>query len=381
MYKRIFTFPNNTQESFFLWGPRQTGKSTLLHELFPDIIYYDLLLADEFERLNRDPTLVRKELLARANIRERVIIDEIQLIPVLLGEVQWLITNHNIPFILCGSSPRKLRRTAANLLGGRALRLELFPLVYPEIHDFDLLRALNHGLMPRHYIQDNQQNLIQAYIGTYLKEEIAAESVVRNLPAFGRFLEVAAFSNGSIPVYKNIALDCGVSPPTVKEYFQILEDTMIARFLPCFQKKPKRRVYQSSKFYYFDLSLPNYLLKRKTVEPGNEIFGHVFEHFIFQELVAYLHYSRSDKHLYYWRTTSQMEVDFIIGDHEVAIEVKGTNEVKPNHCRGINAFCEEYTTKHNIIVSLDKRPRKIGNIDVLPWKKFLEKLWAGGIVS
>ncbi len=380
MYKRKITIPKNSDESFFLWGPRQTGKSTLLHERFGKASYYDLLLADEFERLNRDPTLMRQELLARPKVRDQVVIDEIQLIPLLLGEVQWLITNHNIPFILCGSSPRKLKRTAANLLGGRALKLELFPLVYPEIDDFDLMRALNHGLLPKHYIKDNPQSLIQAYVGTYLKEEIAAESVVRNLPAFSRFLEVAAFSNGSIPVYKNIAQECGVSPPTVKEYFQILEDTMIGRFLPSFQKRPKRRVFQSPKFYYFDLGVANYLLKRKNVEQGNEIFGHVFEHFIFQELIAYIHYSKNDASLSYWRTTSQMEVDFILGDHETAIEVKGTPEVKSSHVKGLHAFSEEYTTKNKIIVSLDKRPRKEGDIVILPWRDFLEQLWGGKIV-
>ncbi len=380
MYKRKIDIPKNSDESFFLWGPRQTGKSTLLHERFPKEAYYDLLLADEFERLNRDPTLMRKELLARSNVREQVIIDEIQLIPLLLGEVQWLITNHNVPFILCGSSPRKLKRSAANFLGGRALRLELFPLVYSEIDDFDLLRALNHGLLPKHYIKNDPQNLIQAYVGTYLKEEIAAEAVVRNLPAFSRFLEVAAFSNGSTPVYKNIAQECGVSPPTAKEYFQILEDTMIGRFLPSFQKRPKRRVYQSPKFYYFDLGIANYLLKRKTVEPGSETFGHAFEHFIYQELVAYIHYSRNEVPLSYWRTTSQLEVDFIIGDHETAIEVKGTPEVKANHSKGLHAFSEEYIVKNKIIVSLDKRPRKMGDVLILPWRDFLDRLWGGTIL-
>lgn len=380
MYKRKLNIPKNSGESFFLWGPRQTGKSTFLHERFPKKSYYDLLLADEFERLSRDPTLMRKELLARPRVTDQVIVDEIQLIPPLLGEIQWLITNHNIPFILCGSSPRKLKRTAANLLGGRALKLELFPLVYPEINDFDLLRALNHGLLPKHYISNIPQNLIQAYVGVYLKEEIAAEAVVRNLPAFGRFLEVAAFSNGSVPIYKNIAQECGISPPTAKEYFQILEDTMIGKFLPSFQKKPKRRVYQSPKFYYFDLGIANYLLKRKTVEPGSETFGHAFEHFIFQELVAYVNYSRNDVQLSYWRTTSQLEVDFIMGDHEIALEVKGTPEVKSIHCRGLQAFSEEYTTKNKFIVSLDKRPRKMGDILVLPWKDFLDRLWGGTII-
>lgn len=380
MYKRIITIPDRSDESYFLWGPRQTGKSTLLHERFPQAIYYDLLLADEFERLSRDPTLVRAELLASEQRDSPVIIDEVQLIPALLGEVQWLITNHQIFFILCGSSPRKLKRTAANLLGGRALKLELFPLVYPEIDDFDLLRALNHGLMPRHYINDDPKLLLQAYIGTYLKEEISAEAVVRNLPAFSRFLEAAAFSNGSIPVFKNIAQDCGVSPPTVREYFQILEDTLIGKFLPAFQKRPKRRVYQSPKFYFFDLGIVNYLLKRGRIEMGSEMFGHVFEHFIYQELMAYAHYSGREIPLSYWRTTSKFEVDFILGDHEVAVEVKGTPEAKRQHVKGLKAFGEEYKTKQRIIVSLDKNPRQMNDVLILPWKDFLDRLWSGSII-
>lgn len=380
MYKRLLKIPERMDESYFLWGPRQTGKSTLLHERFPKAMYYDLLLADEFERLSRDPTLIRMELQAQERFDDPVIIDEVQLIPPLLGEVQWLITNRDIPFILCGSSLRKLKRTAANLLGGRALMLELFPLVYPEIDDFDLMRALNHGLMPRHYINDEPKLLLQAYIGTYLKEEIAAEAVVRNLPAFRRFLEAAAFSNGGIPVFKNIAQDCGVSAPTAKEYFQILEDTLIGKFLPAFQKKPKRRVYQSPKFYFIDLGIVNYLLKRGTVEIGSEIFGHVFEHFIYQELIAYTHYSKRDIALSYWRTTSQLEVDFILGDHEVAVEVKGTPEAKKQHAKGLKAFGEEYTTKQKIIVSLDKRPRQMDDVLILPWQDFLDRLWSGSII-
>lgn len=380
MFNRVLKVPPDLGESFFLWGPRQTGKSTLLHQRFPDAPYYDLLLADEFERLQRDPTLMRQELLARKRPTTPVVIDEIQLIPQLLGEVQWLITRHNMAFILCGSSPRKLQRTAANLLGGRALRLELFPLVYPEVPDFDLLRALNHGLIPKHYLHKTPARLHQAYIGTYLKEEVAAEAMVRNLPSFGRFLEAAAFSSGSVPIYKNIAQDCGVSPPTAKAYFQILSDTLIGRFVPAFQKKPKRRVYQSPKFYFFDVGIANYLLHRTHVAAGSEAFGHAFEHFIFQELLAYLHYAGKDAALSYWRTTSQLEVDFVLGDHEVAIEVKGTREAKPSHGRGLQAFREEYTTKQQIIVSLDTHPRRMGKILVLPWREFLERLWHHQIV-
>ncbi len=380
MFKRLQTLPGRGRESCFLWGPRQTGKSTLLKKLFPNSLVFDLLLSDQFERLLRRPELMREEILSAKHRVGPVMIDEIQKIPALLDDVQWLIVNQRIPFILCGSSARKLKRSGANLLGGRALRYELFPLVSSEIDDFDLNRAINHGLIPRHYLHENPAQLIRAYIGDYLREEIAQEGIVRNLPSFGRFLEAASFSNGGVPVFKNIAQDCGVSEPTVKEYFKILEDTLIARFLPSFQKRPKRRVIQSPKFYYFDVGLANSLLKREGLGPGDERFGFAFEHFLFQELAAHRHYSGKDYPLAYWQTTSQLEVDFILGDPEVAIEAKAVKEVSSRHLKGLQAFREEYSVRKAIIVSLDKAPRKMGPIDVLPWKDFLSRLWGGEIL-
>lgn len=376
MFKRILTLKNLGRESCFLWGPRQTGKSTLIKGLFPKNPYYDLLLADQFERLNRNPSLLRQELLADpVKKKYPVIVDEIQKVPLLLDEVQWLMVNKNIPFVLCGSSARKLKRSGANLLGGRAIRFELYPLVYPEIPGFDLLRALNHGLLPRHYLSENPRLLIQAYVGDYLREEIAQEGLVRNLPLFGRFLEAAAFSNGEIPIFKNIAQDCGVSSPTVKEYFQILVDTLIGRFLPAFQKRPKRRVVQSPKFYFFDVGLSNYLLKREGIPYGGELFGKAFEHFLFQEILAHRHYSQKNYDVSYWRTTSQLEIDFVLGDHEVAIEAKGVKEVSERHLKGLKAFQEEYRVRKALVVSLDPHPRKTGNILIMPWKEFLKNLW------
>lgn len=370
------------QESCFLWGARQTGKSTLLKELFPFSPKYDLLLSSEFGRLQRNPSLMLQELLANPPVDSPVIIDEVQKIPQLLDDVQWLIVNKNIQFILCGSSARKLKRAGANLLGGRALRFELFPLVYPEIPDFDLLRALNSGLLPRHYLSNKPELLLEAYVGEYLKEEIAQEALTRNIPAFSRFLEAAAFSNGEMVVYKNIASECGVSAPTVKEYFDIVVDTLIGSFLPSFQKSPKRRVIQAPRFYYFDVGLANFLLKRKNIVPKSEVFGKAFEHFIYQELVAHSHYSGLKYPISYWRTTSGIEVDFILGDHEVALEVKGVDQVTGEHMKGLKAFQEEYSTKRSIIVSLDPRPRQLDNgIVVLPWAVFLQKLWNGELIQ
>ncbi len=381
MYKRKQNLTGRGQDSCFLWGARQTGKSTLLKELFADSPRYDLLLSDEYGRLRTRPALLREELLAEPPGERPVVIDEIQKIPELLDEVQWLIVNRRIQFILCGSSARKLKRSGANLLGGRALRYELAPLVYPEIPDFDLRRALNNGLLPRHYLADKPQRLMEAYVGDYLKEEIAAEALTRNVPAFSRFLESAAFSNGEVLNYQNIAAECGVSSPTVKQYFQILEDTMLARLVPSFQKRPKRRVIQAPRFYFFDVGLANFLLKRTAIMPRSENFGKAFEHFIYQEMSAHSRYSNLHYPIAYWRTASQLEVDFVLGDHELAIEIKGTEQVVSHHLKGLKAFGEEYKTKHSIVVSLDPKPRILDGISILPWETFLKRLWAGELLK
>ena len=379
MFLRKQILEGSGNESLFLWGARQTGKSTLLKMLFPEAVYFDLLQSDVFERYQKSPSQFREVILATLS-GSTVIVDEIQKIPSLLNEIHWLIVHHQTRFILSGSSPRKIIRSGANLLGGRALRYELYPLICIEIPDFDLHRALNNGLLPRHYLADNSKKLISAYIGSYLRDEIIAEAKIRNISAFTKFLEVASFSNGEMVNYTNIASECGVSSTTVKEYFQILEDTLIGRFLPSFQKRPKRRVILAPKFYYFDVGIANYLLKRGQIEIGSEAFGSAFEHFIYQELYAHSKYSDLDYAISYWRTTSQIEVDFILGDHEVAIEVKGSNNVQTRHLKGLQSFSEEYTVRKLIVVSNDPQIRIIGAITVLPWKLFLQKLWDGEIM-
>jgi len=384
MIKRLQCLSHRGSETCFFWCARQTGKSTLLKQLFPRSPYYDLLLSDEFERLNRKPSLLREEILAMPKQQEQaspIIIDEIQKVPALLDEVHWLIVNQNKQFVLCGSSARKLKRSGGNLLGGRAVRFELYPFVFKEILKFDLLRALNHGLLPRHYLSNKPEQLIHAYVGDYLQQEVAAEALTRNIPAFGRFLEAAAFSNGEIVNFTNIASECGVSSPTVKEYFHILEDTLIARFLPSYQKRPKRRIIQSPRFYFVDLGIANFLLKRGRIAYKSELFGKVFEHFIFQELIAHSHYSGIHYAVAYWRTVSQLEVDFVLGDHEVIIEVKATESANAHHVKNLQAFQEEYKVKKAVMVSLDAKPRLMNSVHVLPWKIFLEQLWDGQIIT
>ena len=385
MYKRIIDLAYCARESCFLWGPRQTGKSTLLKMRFPGARHYDLLLSDVYRRFMGNPALLREEILAAdhapsATFPWPIIIDEVQKVPDLLDEVHWLIENQHCRFILCGSSARKLKRKHANLLGGRAIRLELHPLVFPEIPDFSLVHALNRGLLPRHYLHTNPRRLIQAYIGDYLKEEIAAEALTRNIPAFSRFLEVAALSNGEIINFHNIASECGVSAPTVKGYFEILEDTLIGRFLPAFVKRAKRRLIGAPKFFMFDVGIVAQLAHRGPVETGSELFGKALEHYIYMELSAHTIYSGLLYPLSYWRTASQFEVDFIMGE-EVAVEVKSTSLATDKHLKGLRAFKEEHPHQRYILVTRDAVPRRTADgIDILPWRVFLERLWDNKIV-
>ena len=301
MLERILKLEEVKDESLFLWGSRQTGKSTLLKMLFPEATVYDLLKSDVRMSLQLRPALLREEC-ELLDEGELVIIDEVQKVPALLDEVHWLIENKGLKFILSGSSARKLRRSGANLLGGRALRKTLFPLVSAEIPDFDLNRALNHGMLPHHYLMANPAMRIQSYIGDYLQQEIVEEAIVRRLDSFTRFLQVAALSNSEIVNYSNIAQDCGISSKTVKEYFSILEETLLGFYLPSFTKVIKRRVIQSPKFYYFDVAIPNHLLHHGTLQQGTDLYGHALEHFVVQELRAYLSYRRPDKSLSFCST-------------------------------------------------------------------------------
>lgn len=376
MLDRILKLNEIEEDSLFLWGSRQTGKSTLLKRLFPKARLYDLLKTDVRMAFQLRPAQLREEC-QMLDEGEIVIIDEVQKVPALLDEVHWLMENRGLRFILSGSSARKLRRSGANLLGGRALRCTLFPLVSAEIPDFNLNRALNNGMLPRHYLVTDPSKRIQSYIGDYLQQEIVEEAVVRQLDAFTRFLQVAAMCNTEIVNYTNIAQDCGVSAKTVKEYFSILEETMLGFFLPAYTRVVKRKLIQSPKFYYFDVALPNHLLRRVPLQKCTDIYGHALEHFVIQELRAFLsYYFGEDKPLSYWRTLdNKYEVDAIIGDAEIAIEVKSSDRVTSNDTKGLKVFGEEHPDAKLILLSLEERPRMLNGVELWPVVQFLERVW------
>ena len=386
MLERILKLREIEDDSLFLWGSRQTGKSTLLKVLFPKARLYDLLKSDVRMAFQLRPALLREEC-EMLEEGELVIIDEVQKVPALLDEVHWLMENRRLRFILSGSSARKLRRSGANLLGGRALRLTLFPFVSAEIPDFDLNRALNNGMLPRHYLVADPSKRIQAYIGDYLQQEIVEEAIVRQLDAFTRFLQVAALSNTEIVNYTNIAQDCGVSAKTVKEYFAILEETMLGFYISAYTRVVKRKLIQSPKFYYFDVAIPNHILPRRALQPGTDLFGHTLEHFVIQELRAFVSYTfGEDKALSYWRTLdNKYEVDALICDVltnnvEVAIEVKSSDHVVSADTKGLKAFSEEHTDTKLILLSMEDRPRMLNGIEVWPVTQFLQRLWARKIL-
>ncbi|MBN2536145.1 MAG: ATP-binding protein [Spirochaetales bacterium] len=376
VYPRILDLQKESEyKSLFLFGPRQTGKTFYLKQHFPESEFYNLLLSDLFLRLTQRPQLLREELLARGrNLHQPVIIDEIQKLPILLDEIHYLIEEHNIRFIITGSSPRKLLRGGANLLGGRARTRHLFPLVSKEIPDLDLVRALNYGTIPSIYLSPEPEEDLLAYCGNYLKEEIQAEGAVRRIENFSRFLQTAAIINGEMLKFEAAASDLGMPARTVREYFHILEDTLVGILLKPYRKTKKRKPVSNAKFYFFDTGVSNSLAGRCNIRPKTELFGKALEHFIFTEIRAYLSYKKDRRELSFWHTYTGYEVDFLIGN-EIGIEVKGSETITEKHLKGLLSLSGEIPLKKKIVVSNEPRPRKIDDILILPVPYFLDSLW------
>ena len=370
------------ESSVFLLGPRQTGKSTYVREqLKGDIaLTFNLLDRSLLLRLMADPTEIRQEIESRGLTRATVCIDEIQKCPQLLDEVQLMIEERGIRFLLTGSSARKLKRAGTNLLGGRGRDRRIHPFTYHEAggHGFTLARALNYGLIPGVFFTSDPDDALEAYVTRYLAEEIAAEGIARNIPAFSRFLQVAATANAQLVNAASIGSDAQVSRQTVQNYFQILKDTLLGFDLAPFGMTVKRKPIATPKFYFFDTGVVRTLRRLKPVEPANAEYGELFEHFIFLELLAWVDYRSPRTPLSYWRSTSGFEVDFILDD-TVAIEVKAATRVADKHLRGLRALGEERKWKRRVVVCRESRPRRLDGIDILPWQMFLDELWATGI--
>jgi predicted AAA+ superfamily ATPase len=361
------------KKSCFFFGPRQTGKTWLISHLFPECRTYNLLDSDIYLVLSRSPGRLREE--HRPGDR-LIIIDEIQKLPSLLDEVHLMIESLGVHFLLTGSSARKLRSSGVNLLGGRARSRFLHPFVSDELGaEFDLLRALNNGLLPSIYFSDDPEDDLQAYAGDYLKEEIAAEGLTRNVPAFSRFLQVAALCNGRLINYSKISNDAQVARSTVQEYFSILRDTLIGYDLPCWKGSVKRKPLSTAKFYFFDPGVVRFLQNRGPVREGSPEYGEVFETFLFHELRAWTDYRRAAP-LAYWRSKSGYEVDFILDDR-IAIEVKATATASARDLKGLKALREDSAFQRYLLVCHEQRRREVDGLTIMPWREFLSSLWGG----
>lgn len=386
--KRYFAIDLPQRQSAFFWGARKTGKTTYLKHTFPDALFYDLLLSDIALSFAKEPSIFRQELLRYqdVNTNRLVVIDEVQKVPGLMDEIHWLIENTDFQFILCGSSARQMKRHGVNMLGGRAWKYHFFPLCFPELPEFDLLRIFNRGTLPSHYLDENYRRSLRAYLEDYLILEIQAEGIVRNLPAFSRFMDTLRFSHGEMINYSNIARQAGIDSKTVREYFQILVDTLIGYIITPYRKKVSRDIIsETPKFYLFDVGVGSFIKHHQFNDLKGADAGKALEHYIFTELTAYKYLNDLDFDITYWRTKDKLEVDFILGEGQVAIEVKISDVIQPSDLRGLRVFHEEHKPKKSILICQVPRPRKITegdcSIELLPVKDFLQALWAGEIIS
>lgn len=384
-FKRLFQLPMADAQAFFIWGPRQVGKSWWINRQFGGAKLYDLLKTELRAQLALNPAKLREEVLAAS--WPLVVVDEVQKVPALLDEIHWCLENTTTQFILCGSSARKLRTGSAGLMGGRALRREFFPLTTAEIGievgnpKSQLIKLLNHGTLPKHYLHARPDELIRSYILDYLETEIHQEALVRNLSAFSRFMETVALTHGQLINYANIARECGVSAKTVREYYQILEDTLLGHRLPPWQKTCKRRLIETEKFYLFDPGVVRGLKGLPWLVPGLTEFGQAFEHFLIEEIRAYLAYRQKYDTLTFWRTSTGLEVDLIVGNGKAAIEFKTTKEIRNHDLNGLRAASEEISFGRKIVVTVEGTPRKLSDdILILSWSDFCQKLWADEVV-
>ena len=372
MISRLLNLPFS---SAFLFGPRGTGKTLWLKAAYPDAVYIDLLDSQTVFRLSAQPGRIAEFIPPK--FTGTVIIDEVQKIPELLDEIHKLIETTSVQFILTGSSPRKLRKMGSNLLAGRALTRNCFPLTAVELKGaFSLEKMLRYGHLPTLYDTDKQvepEDYLSAYVQTYLKEEILQEGLTRNIGGFSRFLESASFSQGEVLNISAVARDAAINRKVVEAYFDILEDLLIATRLPVFQKKAKRRLIQHPKFYFFDVGVYRAIRPKGPLDAPELIDGAALETAVLQELRAWISYNHLDLSIYYWRTSNGQEVDFVLYGAEglIALEVKRTSRFDRKDLRGLVAFKSDYPTARCILLYGGTETLFVGDVEILPLESLL----------
>lgn len=371
---RQFNLSIPAGKSAFLWGPRKVGKTYWIRHHLTGAVVIDLLKTDVFAEFAARPALLRERYQEHKGL---IVIDEVQKVPALLDEAHWLIENKGISFLLTGSSSRKLRRSHANLLGGRAWRRTMTTLSRVETEGFNLENVMVSGLLPSHYLSQDPVEDIRGYVADYLKDEIAGEALVRNIPAFSEFLKVVAVTSSELLNYTNVARETGVSAKVVRGYFDILEDTYLGFRIQPWKRTKSRRLIETEKFYLFDVGIANYLCRRRP-KPGTPEFGKSFEHYILMELKAYQAYKNPELDINFWRTAGGYEVDFLLADKALALEVKASPRVHEGNTKGLLALADDGPVKRSMIVCLENETRTLANgIEIVPWEIFVQRLWAG----
>ena len=366
------------QKSVLLLGPRQTGKSAYIrHQARPSKVY-DLLKADVFQRLSARPSLIRESLVPGEGL---IAIDEIQKLPVLMDEVHVMIEETGQRFLLTGSSARKLKRSHTSLMAGRARTRYLCPLVSVELDEWDLQRVLEYGMLPPVALSPDPLEDLESYVGTYLREEIQAEAASRKIENFSRFLHFAALWNGEVVNFEAVARDAQVPARTVREYYALLEDTLVGTMLEPLQTTGKRKAISRGKFYFFDVGVVHALTGEFTVPPRTATYGRAFEHFVWQELSAYVKYLARRSKLQFFRDVRGAEVDFVL-DGRIAIEVKASTLVHDRQLKGLHAITEQsdFPIQRRIVVCQEPEKRRVSGIELIPYREFLGELWEGGVV-
>lgn len=373
VYSRILTAPE--KKSFFLFGPRGTGKSSWVKSRFPDALYLDLLEADLYNDLLARPGRLSE--MIPSGFKGWVVLDEVQKIPSLLDEIHRLIENRGCRFALTGSSARKLRRKGVNLLAGRALTYFMFPLTVPELGgDFRLDHSLRWGQLPGAYVEQDAKRYLESYVKTYLQEEVQQEGLTRNLGNFSRFLEAASFSQAGVLDITNVARDCAVERKVVENYFVILEDLLLAFRLPVFAKRAKRRMAFHPKFFFFDAGVFRTLRPMGPLDLPEEAEGAALETLFFQELRALNAYRDLGYSLHYWRTSDGQEVDFVAyGSRGIkAFEIKRASRISRSDLSGLKNFRKDYPMASVALIYGGNRREEIEGIPILPFKDCLTGL-------